>query len=72
MARIMCEVPFCGRSTAGNPDRGRWICADHWRLTQPVTRRLFRRAQRRGRHEVEANLFGYLVRQAVEASAGIG
>ena len=69
--RVPCAVPYCRKTCKGDPARHVWLCGDHWKLVDPNTRRLFRRAQRRGRRGVEAYLWEQLVEQAIEAAAGL-
>ena len=72
MSRVPCEVPFCGRTTAGDPERQCWICGDHWKLAPARGRRALRRLQRKGERERATMMWHRIKRQVIEAAAGIG
>lgn len=44
--RIICEVPFCGRSKLKSRDE-EWICNKHWSSIPLSCRKVYRRAYRR-------------------------
>jgi hypothetical protein len=78
--RLQCAIPFCRRTT---PRRGcaEWICGDHWRLIDPIHRRVYGRRRGRWRRyapEDDQNrvnalwrLWCFLKRRATERAAGI-
>jgi hypothetical protein len=51
MTRIPCCIPFCNRSVAPDKHPGALevICAKHWKMAQPMARRIYRRRQARAR-----------------------
>jgi hypothetical protein len=69
-SRISCVVPFCVRTTAGQPPT-EWICRDHWKPIAVMQRRAFSRAFKTRKPELYWPLWNGLKRRAIELAAGI-
>lgn len=68
-ARVRCCVPYCNRTTA--TPYAEWICAKHWRSTSKSWRRRYALFKRRGRIDLELQMWTRLKAQAVERAMGL-
>ena len=67
--RLYCLVPFCNCTTA--KPAAEWICQKHWSVTSRTWRKRLFLFRRRGRRDLEFQMWERLKRQAIERAGGI-